>query len=307
MVAPLSGGLNQRERKNSDSLERTSGVVGRQHAVFHRAPDERQQKKFAPRAGARFRRQQHRDVGILQPQVAQRIHRQIVAERARQHGAVDAAGGRAGDDIDDHAQFDLAADLAQQLEIDRLGIVFRIVDVGVIEIICLAALAAIRDGVKRRGTPHQLEDFLADAVHVDGERNAAEADERDAKFLLAHESPDWDVSPAPELPDSGVAPNNVISALFHRRRGLDPYRLIAAVRQCREDLFGVCAVARFDCHVEPRALGRHIEKQATMIDFKNIGVEPARAAWRSDREFPAGRGWSAGTTQSGRCAPVRAP
>ena len=34
------------------------------------------------------------------------LHRQIVAQGARQHGAVDAAGGSAGDDVDDHAQFE---------------------------------------------------------------------------------------------------------------------------------------------------------------------------------------------------------
>ena len=49
----------------------------------------------------------------------------------------------------------------------------------------LRALRAVGDGVQRARGAHQLEDFLADAVHVDGERNAAEADERNAKFLLA--------------------------------------------------------------------------------------------------------------------------
>ncbi len=49
--------------------------------------------------------------------------------------------------------------------------------------------------MKRRRPSHQLKNFLADAMHVDGERNAAETDERDAKFLLAHGSPNRDVSP----------------------------------------------------------------------------------------------------------------
>ncbi len=32
IVAPLSGGLNQRERRNSDNFERTSALIVRQHA-----------------------------------------------------------------------------------------------------------------------------------------------------------------------------------------------------------------------------------------------------------------------------------
>src|SRR5262249_16453065 len=43
------------------------------------------------------------------------------------------------------------------------------------------------DGVQRARGAHELQYLLADAVHVDRERNAAEADERNAKFLLAHD------------------------------------------------------------------------------------------------------------------------
>ena len=128
------------------------------------------------------------DVGVLEPQVAQRLHRQVVAERARQHGAVDAAGRGARDDVDDHAQFDAAADLAQELEIDLLGVVFRIVAIACVEESSRSrAAGTIRDGVQRARGAHQLEDLLADAVHVDGERDAAEADQRNAKLLLAQD------------------------------------------------------------------------------------------------------------------------
>ncbi len=102
--------------------------------VAHRCPDERQQEKLAPGPGARFRRQQHGDISVAQPQITLGIHRQIMAERARQHGAIDTACRRTGDDVDDHAQFDLMADLPQQLEIDRLGVALGIVGVDVIEI-----------------------------------------------------------------------------------------------------------------------------------------------------------------------------
>ena len=117
-----------------------------------------------------------------------RLHRQVVAERTRQHGAVDAARRCARDDVDHHAQLDLAADLAQQLEIDLLGVVFRIVAVDVIEERGAGAPAAVGDRVQRARGTHQLEDFLADAMHVDGERNAAEADQRNAKLFLAQSS-----------------------------------------------------------------------------------------------------------------------
>ena len=34
-------------------------------------------------------------------------------------------------------------------------------------------------------------------------------------------------------------------------------------------------VADFDRDVEPRALGRHVEEQSPVIDFENVGAEPA--------------------------------
>ena len=80
-------------------------------------------------SGARFGRKDLRHVGAVEPQVAQLVDAQIVGEGARQHRAVDAARRRAGDDVDDDAQVDLAADLAQQFEIDRFGIVFGIAEV----------------------------------------------------------------------------------------------------------------------------------------------------------------------------------
>jgi hypothetical protein len=51
----------------------------------------------------------------------------------------------------------------------------------------LRALGAVHDRVQGARGAHQLQNFLADAVHIDGERDAAEADERYAKFLLAHD------------------------------------------------------------------------------------------------------------------------
>ena len=186
MMRPSSGGRNQRERTNSESFWRTSmSLIARSMPVFA-APQRNGLRNHLLQTPARVSGDSSTETSALSShKVAHRPHRQIVAERARQHGAVDAAGRGARDDVDDDAQLDAAADLAQQLEIDRLGVVFRIVAVARIEERGLRALGAVGDRVQRARGAHELQDFLADAMHVDGERNAAEADERNAKFLLA--------------------------------------------------------------------------------------------------------------------------
>src|SRR6266487_3663386 len=83
--------------------------------------------------------------------------------------------------------FDAAPDLAQQLEIDVLGVVFGIAAIDAVEERSFRSLGAIRDRMQRARGAHKLEDFLADAVHIDGERNSAEANKRYAKFLLAQD------------------------------------------------------------------------------------------------------------------------
>ena len=232
MSGPSSGGWNQRERTNSESFWRTSDILDRpQHAGRRRGPDHRPEEPLAPRAGPRFGRQQHGHVGVVEPQIAQRAHRQIVAQCAREHGAVDAAGRSAGDDVDDHPQLDVAADLAQQIEIDRLGVVFRDRSrSGAIEERGLRALGPVGDRVQRARGAHQLEDLLGDAMHVDGERNAAEADQRDAKFLFAQDQSPCRVIRRPSLIMSrerrqiGSASHSIVAC-----RILDPHRRSIAV------------------------------------------------------------------------------
>ena len=48
-------------------------------------------------------------------------------EGTRQHHAVDPAGGRARDHVDDDAQLDVPPDDAQQIEVDRFRVVLGIV------------------------------------------------------------------------------------------------------------------------------------------------------------------------------------
>ncbi len=129
------------------------------------------------------------DVAVVEPEIAQAVCRQIVAQGTRQHRAVDAARGRAGNDIDDDAQIDDAADLAQQLEVDRLGVVLGAATWDGIEKRGTGTGRTIRDVVQRRGGAHELQDLLADAMHVDGERNAAKADESNAELFFSHRRP----------------------------------------------------------------------------------------------------------------------
>ena len=129
--------------------------------------------------------------------------------------------------------------------------------------VALRAPGAVRDGVQRARGPHQLEDFLADAMHVDGERNAAEANERNAKFLLAQGTPSRVIRLADHA-EPGRAPDAVPPGSLHRARRLDPYRLEAFGLQRLENLLA-------------RAAGR--------------AFPPSRRAWRP---WPAHRGTAAG-------------
>ena len=129
MRMPSSGGLNQRERTNSESFG----------ALRHRGSSSARRLPRPPRSAAAGTICSIRAPALpgkaaatsaLSSQRSRSArHRQIVAERAREHRAVDAARRRSRDDVDDHPQFDLAPDFAQQIEIDCFGVVFRIVAV----------------------------------------------------------------------------------------------------------------------------------------------------------------------------------
>ncbi len=186
MRRPSSGGLNQRERTNIDSLARTSASRANSRRDAPIAQISGAQEPFAPSARPRLGGKELADVGMVEPQVAQSRRRQIVAQCARQHRAVDAARRRSGDDIDDHPQLDLAAEFAQQIEIDCFAVVFRVVGVDKIGEGGVRPLGPVGDLVQRARGANELEYFLGDAVHVDGERNAAEAHQRKPKLFLLH-------------------------------------------------------------------------------------------------------------------------
>ena len=90
-------------------------------------------RPLAPPSGARFRGEQDSDSGVVEPEITLSQDWQIMAQRTREHRCVDPAGRGAGEDVDDDAQLYLVADLLQKLKIVGLGIVFRIIRVGLVE------------------------------------------------------------------------------------------------------------------------------------------------------------------------------
>ena len=160
-----------------------------QAPVFEDPQQERQERPqipLAPPLRPRLGREQPLDVDLVQPQVRDGIERQIMRECTRQDHPVDAPRGRARDHIHDHAQIETAATQHPQcLEIHALRGVGTPVRTGAAVHMGLVLLDLLLGSrvICPRG-PHEIEDLLRDAVLVDGERHATEADERDTQLLL---------------------------------------------------------------------------------------------------------------------------
>ena len=147
-------------------------------------PQERPQKPLAPATGAGLGCKQLSDIAVVQPQVAQTAHRQIVTERARQHGGVDATGGGAGDDIHDDPQVHSSTDIPQQLEVHRLGVEAGSVAIGNVGIAQRLGPVTVADRMQRGRGAHKLKDFRSDAVDINSQRDAAKAHECYAQLFL---------------------------------------------------------------------------------------------------------------------------
>src|SRR5262249_9329587 len=184
----------------------------------------------------------------------------------------------AGDDIHDRAHLDMTADFAQQLEIDVFGVVLRAAELAAIEERRFRAPGAIRNCMQRARGTHQFEDLFGHAMHVDGERNAAEANKRYAKFLFAQDL--VPTGPAirarAEIMQRERAGLKHVLPSFHHSRSIDPYRLETIALERLENLLAVRATARFHCDVELGAFRRHVEEQAAVLDCENVGAEPAQ-------------------------------
>ena len=81
------------------------------------------------------------------------------------------------------------------------------------------------------------------------------------------------------------------SRSFQRGATFHAHRLITVGGKRAENFFRVGAVARLHGDVELGSLGRHVEKQAVMIDAQNVGAEFAEAARRCGPGFPDDPGW----------------
>ena len=71
-----------------------------------------------------------------------------MAQRTREHSGIDPAGRGAGENVDDDAQLYLVADLLQELKIVGLGIVFRVMRVGLVEERGLGSTRSVGDPVQ---------------------------------------------------------------------------------------------------------------------------------------------------------------
>ena len=137
-----------------------------------RHPDQRRRPEFCERAGrAGVGIEQAVDIGIVEPQVGQRLQRLAGLDRLRQKDAIDAAGAGPGDNVRQHAQPHPAGFLhiGKQLVIDGLAA-------------CLRLHAVMIGAAGARQPPY----LLGDAMHVNGQADAAIADQPKPEFPLLH-------------------------------------------------------------------------------------------------------------------------
>ena len=152
-------------------------VVERLHlvrAAARRHPRERQRpclRKAGLRRGVGV--DQLFDVGRRQPEIGERVEALAGRDGLCEEDAVDPARAGACNDVGEHADLEraLCLDLFEQLAIDGL-----------------ARRAAVTAGMMTLARADEVPDLLGDAVHVDGEADAAIADEREAEFFFAHRS-----------------------------------------------------------------------------------------------------------------------
>ena len=153
---------------------RFDGLVDRPGALG-KGPGDRHRGGFGEaRDAADLGIEQLVDIGGSQPQIRQRLDRAPLGDGVREEDGVDPAGARPGQDVDIDAQVQVAAfaDRPQKIAIGpALG----------------RFIVRMEQLARLGGAP----DLLGDAVHVDGEADAAVADERDPKLFLTHRGGAW--------------------------------------------------------------------------------------------------------------------
>src|SRR5437879_5973993 len=81
----------------------------------------------------------------------------------------------------------MRADRLQQIEVDLLRVGWMAMIRRGVAIPAISPIGRLGDGVEGPRCPRQLEDLLGNPMHVDGERDAAVADQREAELLAFHE------------------------------------------------------------------------------------------------------------------------
>src|SRR5262249_32896700 len=121
----------------------------------------------------------------------------------------------------------------------------------------------------------KLKDFLGDAVHIDGERNATEANQRHAKFFLAQRliSSAYPTHGFATIMQRESSDRKHFAPSFHHGCCVDPDRLETFALKGLEDLLAMQAIARLYRDVELCALRRHVKEQPAVFDTENIGCE----------------------------------
>ena len=158
------------------------------------------------------------EVRLLDPEVADRLLRVVAVEGAGEADAVDPAGGRPGDDVD--------ADLDPVGIAVRGGVRLERLDQARVDRGRPRRRARIRLEAKRGGR-HELLDLARDPAHVDRERHAAVADERQPDLerfgsVGSHETPLSDGRGRRGGQGSGAPPRR--AGARRRSRGRRPLR-----------------------------------------------------------------------------------
>ncbi len=134
-------------------------------------PGQRHRRRLGqPRDRAAARFEQGVDIGRIEPEVGERVERLAGGDGMAEEDRVDPARAGPGEDVDQHPDVDVAlrGDGGEERAV------------------------AVPERLVRGARMHRLAglgeppDLLGDAVHVDGEADAAVADQGDAELLLLH-------------------------------------------------------------------------------------------------------------------------
>ena len=135
---------------------------------------------LAPGIGTFLGIEQARDIGFVEPEIAEMVDAQVMGQRTAEDDAVDSAGRCAGDYVDHDSQIDMFAQFLKQFEIGMLAVVFGIAGADIVGKAPRGPGLTLWQYMVGSRSPHEFEDLLHHAMHIDGERDAAEADQGEA-------------------------------------------------------------------------------------------------------------------------------